>query len=130
MEIEKEVTFKTGIQPVCLPSKTPRLMQEKFVSEGVHIAGWGRTSWRGSRSNALLQGILRVFSNQECKERFSGFEDGKFGKRNIITYNYCLLVDIANSKICAGDRNDVGACLGDSGGPLVTLKRADDKRCK
>ena len=39
-------------------------------------------------------------------------------------------VDIANSKICAGDSNDVGACLGDSGGPLVTLKRADDKRCK
>lgn len=112
VEIEKEVTFKTGIQPVCLPSKTPRLMQEKFVSEGVHIAGWGRTSWRGQRSNALLQGILRVFSNQECKEKFAGFED----------------VDIANSKLCAGDRNDVGACLGDSGGPLVTLKRADDKR--
>ena len=82
MEIEKEVTFKTGIQPVCLPSKTPRLMKEKFVSEGVHIAGWGRTSWRGSRSNELLQGILRVFSNKECREKFTGFKDVQFRNCN------------------------------------------------
>jgi len=112
VEIEREVAFKPGIQPVCLPSHTPRLMKEQFVSEAVTIAGWGRTSWRGSRSRELLQGILRVFSNKECKMKFAGFED----------------VDIADTKLCAGDRNDVGACLGDSGGPLVTLQRAEDKR--
>jgi len=38
------------------------------------------------------------------------------------------VVDIADSKLCAGDRNDAGACLGDSGGALVTLEQADDNR--
>lgn len=112
VELEREVIFKAGIQPVCLPSHTPRLIREKFVCEGVHVAGWGRTSWYGSRSKELLQAILSVLSNKECKQKFAGFPD----------------VDIADTKLCAGDRNDAGACLGDSGGPLVTLKRADDKR--
>merc|ERR1711892_581930 len=102
VEIEREVAFKPGIQPVCLPSHTPRLMKDQFVSEAVTIAGWGRTNWRGSRSKELLQGILRVFSNKECKMKFAGFED----------------VDIADTKLCAGD----------SGGPLATLQRAEDKR--
>jgi len=112
VELEKEVPFKHGIQPVCLPSHTPRLMRESFVSESAHVAGWGRTSWRGSRSKELLEAILKVFSNRECREKFAGFPD----------------VDIADSKLCAGDKNDIGACLGDSGGPLVTLEKADDNR--
>lgn len=64
--------------------------------------------------------------------KFADFEDGKFNicKDIICMTCYHLLVDIADTKLCAGDRNDVGACLGDSGGPLVTLQRADDKRCK
>merc|ERR1712013_50317 len=112
VELEREVSFKTGIQPVCLPSHTPRLVREEFVSEHAHVAGWGRTSWRGSRSKELLQAILTVLSNKDCREKFAGFKD----------------VDIADSKLCAGDRNDAGACLGDSGGPLVTLEKSDDGR--
>ena len=72
--------FKPGIQPVCLPSHTPRLLRDQFVSEAVTIAGWGRTSWRGARSTELLQGILRVYSNKECEQKFAGFEDGNFNR--------------------------------------------------
>lgn len=113
VEMETEVTFKKGIQPVCLPSKTPKLLQDKFVSEGVYVAGWGRTSWRGPKSTILLEGIINVVSNQECKAKFALFDD----------------VDIVDTKLCAKDIYDnSGACLGDSGGPLVTLRRADDNR--
>ena len=76
VQFEKEVIFKKGIQPICLPSKTPKLLEEKFVSEGVTIAGWGTTSFRGPTSNLLLQGIISVVSNQECKERLAEFENG------------------------------------------------------
>jgi len=77
VEFDTEVTFKKGIQPVCLPSKTPQLLEEKFVSEGVYIAGWGATSFRGPTSNLLLQGIISVVSNEECKEKFSKFNNGE-----------------------------------------------------
>ena len=77
VEFDTEVTFKKGIQPVCLPSKTPELLADKFVSEGVYIAGWGATSFRGPTSNLLLQGIISVVSNQECKEKFSKFNNGE-----------------------------------------------------
>jgi len=110
VEIERDVKFKYGIQPVCLPSTTSRLMKDKFVGEGAYIAGWGRTSWRGNRSDVLLQGLLTVISNKQCKKKFEGFPD----------------VNIDDSKICAGNQLDVGACLGDSGGPLVSLEKADD----
>jgi len=113
VEFDKEVTFKTGIQPVCLPSKTPALLTDKFVSEGVYIAGWGATSFRGPTSNLLLQGIISVVSNEECKEKFSQFNN----------------VEIGDTKICARDRNDrIDACQGDSGGPMVALKRSGDSR--
>jgi len=113
VELKTAVVFKKGIQPVCLPSHTPRLLTEKFVSEGAYLAGWGRTSYHGQASSKLLQGILSVTSNQECREKYAGFAN----------------VDIISTKLCAVDRNDVyGACMGDSGGPLVVLEKADDHK--
>ena len=49
-------------------------------------------------------------------------------KRFIIRLS--IPVNIDDSKICAGNQLDVGACLGDSGGPLVSLEKADDNLCK
>ena len=77
VEFDTEVTFKKGIQPACLPSITPALLNDSFVSEGVIIAGWGATSFRGPTSNILLQGLISVVTNQECKEKFSQFNNGK-----------------------------------------------------
>jgi len=111
VEFAEEVTFKKGIQPACLPSKTPALLNDSFVSEGVTIAGWGATSFRGPTSNVLLQGLISVVTNQECKEKFSQFNN----------------VEIGDTKICARDKNDrIDACQGDSGGPMVVLKRSGD----
>jgi len=54
-----------------------------------------------------------VTSNQECQDRYSGFDS----------------VHILPSKLCALDRNGrIGACLGDSGGPLVLLHRGGDNK--
>ena len=78
IELETAVVFKKGIQPVCLPSKTPRLLTDKFVSEGAYLAGWGRTSYLGQASSKLLQGILSVTSNQECREKYAGFANGEY----------------------------------------------------
>ena len=102
------------------------------MGDHAQVAGWGRTSWRGSRSKELLQAILKVLSNKECRQKFAGFKDGKKSKLccNIACNIILSVVDIADSKLCAGDRNDAGACLGDSGGALVTLEQADDNRCK
>ena len=77
VEIEGDVNFKYGIQPVCLPSTTSRLMKDKFVGEGAYIAGWGKTSLRGNRIDVLLQGLLTVISNNQCKKKFEGFPDGE-----------------------------------------------------
>merc|ERR1719317_700556 len=113
VEFDTEVTFKKGIQPACLPSITPALLNDSFVSEGVIIAGWGATSFRGPTSNILLQGLISVVTNQECKEKFSQFNN----------------VDIGDTKICARDKNDrIDACQGDSGGPMVVLKKSVDNR--
>eukprot|EP00092_Neocalanus_flemingeri_P017235 GFUD01018638.1.p1 GENE.GFUD01018638.1~~GFUD01018638.1.p1 ORF type:complete len:487 (+),score=130.08 GFUD01018638.1:238-1698(+) len=113
VEFEKEVTFRKEIQPVCLPSQTPQLLKEKFDSEGVFIAGWGATSLKGPTSNSLLQGIISVDSIQECKKKFTQFNNVVIGKTNI----------------CAIDFNArVSPCLGDDGGPMVILKRRDDRK--
>ena len=63
------------------------------MGDHAQVAGWGRTSWRGSRSKELLQAMLKVFSNKECRQKFAGFKDGKKSTVSV--------VDIADSKLCA-----------------------------
>ena len=48
LTIDTDVEFKTGIQPICLPSKTPSVQSDKFVKQGVYITGWGATKFRGT----------------------------------------------------------------------------------
>ena len=50
--MESDVVFKDAIQPICLPGRTPELLNEDFVKinglpTGVYITGWGATSFRG-----------------------------------------------------------------------------------
>ena len=47
LTFDSPVTFKSGIQPVCLPSATPGAMEKKFENEGVYITGWGAVKFRG-----------------------------------------------------------------------------------
>lgn len=109
VEIEKDVDFNEGIQPVCLPSHTPGKMKEDLTHQNVYIAGWGRTSWGGPKSDILQEAVLTVISNQECSRIYAKFPD----------------VEVRETKLCAGadSKLEVGACLGDSGGPLVLLRQ-------
>lgn len=111
IKFDTDVEFKTGIQPVCLPSKTEGLLGRSFERKGVYITGWGATRFRGPTSNILLEGLIQVTPQTDCKERFSQFKN----------------VEIGDTKICARDLNDrIDACQGDSGGPMVIDERGSD----
>jgi len=109
LTMESDVVFKDAIQPICLPGRTPELLNEDFVKinglpTGVYITGWGATSFRGPTSNTLLQGLIQVTTPQFCADKFKAFTN----------------VDIDDTKICARDVNDkIDACQGDSGGPMM-----------
>ena len=47
LTFDSPVVFKSGIQPVCLPSATAGAMEKKFENEGVYITGWGAVKFRG-----------------------------------------------------------------------------------
>jgi len=109
LTFDSPVTFKSGIQPVCLPSATAGAMEKKFENEGVYITGWGAVKFRGPTSNTLLQALIQVTEQSYCKEKFKQFSN----------------VAIDDTKICARDRSAASkdeikdACQGDSGGPMV-----------
>jgi len=113
LKFDTDVEFKVGIKPVCLPSKTPGLLEENFERKGVYITGWGAVRFRGPTSNILLQGNILVSPQSSCKEKFSQFKN----------------VEIGDTKICARDvRDRIDACQGDSGGPMVISERGPDKK--
>jgi len=111
IKFDTDVEFKKGIQPVCLPSHTPGVLETKFAKLGVYITGWGATSFRGPTSNILLQGLIQVTPPDECKNKFAQFKN----------------VEIGETKICARDvQNRIDACQGDSGGPMVIDRLGPD----
>jgi len=118
IKFDTDVEFRRAIRPVCLPSKTPELMEKNVEGKEVIITGWGATSFRGPTSNILLEGRIRVTPQSTCKEKFSQFKN----------------VDIGETKICARDLNPrceatntcKDACQGDSGGPMVLDQRGPD----
>lgn len=104
LELERDVTFRAGIKPICL-TKDPAIAS-KFENSGLFIAGWGATSFKGPTSTVLLEGIIKAVPKDECQAKFSSF-------KNVV---------ITPQKICARDMQDkVDACQGDSGGPLMAL---------
>lgn len=64
--------------------------------------GWGKTEL-GSTSDVLVEVTLPFVTNEVCAQTY-----GPFG------------IDIRDSHICAGGKNESDACEGDSGGPLQT----------
>ena len=98
LTFDSPVVFKSGIQPVCLPSATAGAMEKKFENEGVYITGWGAVKFRGDiiqythtplqchsvtlaqlsgpTSNTLLQALIQVTEQSYCKEKFKQFSNG------------------------------------------------------
>lgn len=113
---DRDVGFREGIQPICLPSATPGVIEERFAGSGTYVTGWGAKEFRGPTSNTLLQALIQVTTPEYCSEKFSQFSN----------------VQIDETKICARDVNAESAslikdaCQGDSGGPLMLDRRGDD----
>ena len=133
---DRDVGFREGIQPICLPSATPGVIEERFSGSGTYVTGWGAKEFRGPTSNTLLQALIQVTTPEYCSEKFSQFSNGttlvSFDKT---IYSYYFLVQIDDTKICARDVNAESAslikdaCQGDSGGPLMLDRRGDDGKC-
>eukprot|EP00095_Tigriopus_kingsejongensis_P006889 maker-scaffold125_size330479-snap-gene-1.8 protein:Tk06889 transcript:maker-scaffold125_size330479-snap-gene-1.8-mRNA-1 annotation:"trypsin-like proteinase" len=92
--------FYPNVRPICLPS--PR----QYPENGPTIAaGWGKTSFEGSQSQALLKGHLRITTNSDCE---------RFFKDTIIREHLCTNGSVTDT------------CQGDSGGALMRERTEDE----
>ena len=73
---DRDVGFREGIQPICLPSATPGVIDERFAGSGTYVTGWGAKEFRGPTSNTLLQALIQVTTPEYCSEKFSQFSNG------------------------------------------------------
>ena len=73
---DRDVGFREGIQPICLPSATPGVIEERFSGSGTYVTGWGAKEFRGPTSNTLLQALIQVTTPEYCSEKFSQFSNG------------------------------------------------------
>ena len=73
---ERDVGFRDGIQPICLPSATPGVIEERFAGAGSYVTGWGAKEFRGPTSNTLLQALIQVTTQEYCSDKFSQFSNG------------------------------------------------------
>jgi len=111
IKLSRPALFNSHVQPLCLPSLAPSLLNTTSEGNAMFIAGWGAVRFNGPTSKTLLQGLVTVISEEECKWKLARFRNIKIGR----------------SKLCARDLADkVDACQGDSGGPLMTKRVASD----
>lgn len=103
LKLDKKVTFKDRIKPICLPLEGPFTSEELVAKRDPGIvAGWGTVSYNNVSSNILLHVQLPIIPEEECRTKYEVFKQ----------------VVIDNTTLCAG-RGGKDACQGDSGGPMM-----------
>ena len=66
IKLDRPVTFKKHIQPVCLPNK-----DELLHGKTGYVTGWGRTMFKKSaRPSILQQAEMKVISAEFCQLMF------------------------------------------------------------
>ncbi|KAM6295316.1 cathepsin G-like [Aegotheles albertisi] len=94
-KLSKKVTY------IRLPSHKERAKPGTTCN----VAGWGRTSTTGKKTNVLMEVDLKVQQDKECQKTFKNY--------------------LPESMICVGDKDGKkSAFCGDSGGPLVCNGKA------
>lgn len=63
VELDKPVTFKDALNPVCLPSAG-----KSFSGDDGIVTGWGTLKEGGDVSNTLQQVTVPIISNKECRQ--------------------------------------------------------------
>lgn len=99
IRLDKDVTMKDHIKPVCLPV-TPELQRQVF--EKYVVTGWGTTEAQ-TGSNILLEAVLPHVDIPDCQQKMNENR---------------LSITLSNKQMCAGGVDKVDTCKGDSGGPL------------
>lgn len=97
LTLERAVDFNSKARPVCLDRSA-----STYEGDTVVVAGWGSMYEGGPQPSTLYKVQLRVWSNQECQQKYGGAAPG----------------GIVSSYLCAG-QDGKDSCQGDSGGPLV-----------
>ncbi|KAF4072119.1 hypothetical protein AMELA_G00270730 [Ameiurus melas] len=101
MELDRPVTFRDTIRPICLPSSSYIFP----VGKSVWITGWGATREGGSGATVLQKAEVRIINSTVCDTLMNG--------------------QITSRMTCAGVlAGGVDACQGDSGGPMSSSNAA------
>lgn len=96
IKLKRRATLNPHVQTtILLDENTPMNQTECFIT------GWGRTQGDGKTSKVLLEAIVPVLTNRECKSHWE--------KVNMPIDKY---------KLCVGHYGSSTSCIGDSGGPL------------
>ncbi|CAD7088385.1 unnamed protein product [Hermetia illucens] len=93
---KRPIKFHMNVWPICLIRTEVDLSGYRAL-----VAGWGVTEYQGVRPASLLDGQVRILSEEECQA-------AKYIGR---VYN-------SDQMICASSEK-TDACQGDSGGPLI-----------
>jgi len=102
-------SFTEKIRPICFPSKTDDLFEERFAI----VTGWGNTiaynpPGTDSLSNYLKKADVMVTSNENCKSSWGG--------ATIFDFNICTVQRPYQYE------EKESFCQGDSGGPLAVTE--------